>query len=184
MVRAAPRISALFVAGALSLGTSAAHAQSAAQPAAVAPAPAPAAVTPAPAPEGAPEAAPTPAYAAPAPPPHHTSHTARDVGWISLGIGSAAAVAAIVTSIVALHDDSVRKSHCDAQHVCDAEGFNANSQLDSVLAFNAAAWAVAVVGVGVGLTLVLTHPADRSSETAIVVAPNGTGAGLSLRSTF
>lgn len=181
MVRAAPRLSAVFVATALSLGATAAQAQSAApQPAAVAPAPStPAATSAAPS-----STAPTPAYAAPAPPPRHTSHTARDVGWISLGIGSAAAVAAIVTSIVALHDDSVRKSHCDAQHVCDAEGFNANSQLDSVLAFNAAAWAVAVVGIGVGLTLVLTHPADRSSETAIVVAPNGAGAGLSLRSTF
>lgn len=177
MVRAAPRLSALLVATALSLGVTRAHAQGAA------PEPAPAAPSPSTTP-AAPEAAPTAAYAAPAPPPRHRSRAARDVGWISFGIGSAAAVGAIVTSIMALNDASVRNAHCNAQRVCDSEGFGANSQLGSILGFNAAAWAVAAVGIGVGLALVLTHPVDGSNETAVVVSPNGSGAGVSLRSTF
>lgn len=177
MVRVGARTSALLVAMALSLGATRAHAQGAvSEPASAAPSPS---TTPATS-----EAAPTPTYAAPGPPPRHTSRTARDVGWISIGIGATAAVGAIVTSIMALHDDSVRKAHCDAQHVCDAEGFGANSQLGSILGFNAAAWAVAAVGIGVGLALVLTHPVNGSNETAVVVSPNGSGAGVSLRSTF
>jgi hypothetical protein len=117
--------------------------------------------------------------------PESRSHrTARTLGWISLAIGAEAAVVAVATSFMALHDKNERDANCDANKVCNATGVNDNSALDSLLGWNAAAYAVAAVGIGAGLVLLLSNPSDGAKQTAVVVSPNGAGAGVSLRSAF
>jgi hypothetical protein len=143
-----------------------------------------AAATPLPTPEPTPSPAATPApvYAAPSREARNR-RMARYVGWISLGVGIEAAVFAAITSFMALHDKNGRDAHCDASKVCDATGLADNSQLGAILGWNAAAYAVAAIGIGTGLVLILSNPSD-AKQTAVVVSPNGAGAGVSLRSAF
>jgi hypothetical protein len=157
------------------------------------PAPAPAA-TPAPAlaPAPAPEttaAAPAPAPTqepAPAPAEHtsSSSRTGRTLGWISLSVGAEAAIIAIVTSFMMLHDKSVRDADCNAQKVCSPDGYSANTTLDALTWWNATAYGVAAVGLGAGAFLLLTNPPARERSTAVLITPNASGASLSLRSPF
>ncbi|HEY8040388.1 MAG TPA: hypothetical protein VIF15_11370 [Polyangiaceae bacterium] len=110
----------------------------------------------------------------------HGRQHARTLGWISLAVGSEAAVVAVATSFVMLHDQSQRDSNCDAHKVCSQPGFDANSNLAVMGGWNAGAWVVAAVGLGVGAYLLLTNPADDTHQTAIGVSPGG----LTLRSHF
>jgi hypothetical protein len=190
MTRAAPSISALLAAISIAVQTSPAYAQEAAPAPGTGTAPAAeSATTPATTPETTPATPPPaseqPSYATPTrKPPPHKSRAARDIGWIALGIGAEAAAAAIVTSIVIMHDKSVRDANCDAQKVCNTNGFGAASQLNSLTVFNTVAWGVAAIGVAAGLALVIANPIDDSKRTAFVVSPNGSGAALSLRGAF
>jgi hypothetical protein len=108
----------------------------------------------------------------------------RMAGWISIGIGSSAALIALGTSIVMLHDKSVRDSDCDANKVCSPSGLTANNELGQMAGWNVGAFAVAAVGLGVGAFLILTNPSDREMGTQVGIAPTGSGTGFVLRSTF
>ena len=112
----------------------------------------------------------------------------RTAGWIFVAVGAEAATVALVTSVMLLHDNSVRSSECNAQKACSVDGVDANSRIRSLVNWNAGAWAVAAVGLGAGAYLVLSNPrhADQAgaTRTAIGVAPNGSGVGLDLRSSF
>ncbi|MGA7119766.1 MAG: hypothetical protein WBY94_06695 [Polyangiaceae bacterium] len=109
----------------------------------------------------------------------------RTWGWIVLGgVGAPAGLVAIGTSVAMLIDNSTRNSNCNAAKVCSPTGFTANSDLATLSGWNAAAWGLAAVGLGLGAYLVLTHHADRATETQVGVAPNGSGASFTLRTSF
>ncbi len=110
-------------------------------------------------------------------------HLARSVGYVSLGVGAVAGAVAIGTSVLMLGDKSDRDANC-TDKVCNAEGVTANSRLADLGGWNAGAWAVAVLGAGAGAFLLLTNPADPERGTAVGVSPTGSGAGLTLRSSF
>lgn len=103
----------------------------------------------------------------------------RAIGWYAIGLGAASGLVAIGTSIMMLHQQSIRNADCDAQKVCSADGIGAAQQLDRLAGWNVGAYVVAAVGLGVGTILVLTHPKSGTSE-AINVTPTG----LELRGTF
>lgn len=109
---------------------------------------------------------------------------ARMDGWMLIGVGGAAGLIAIGTSIVMLHDASVRSDNCDASKVCNSAGLSANNEISQLSGWNIGAFAVAAVGLGVGAFLVLTHPSDKEMGTQVGIAPTGTGTGFVLRSTF
>jgi hypothetical protein len=115
---------------------------------------------------------------------HGERQMRRFVGWISLAVGADAALLAIVTSGMMLHESSIRSSDCNSQKVCSADGIAANGKLGSLAAWNGAAWAVAVVGVGVGAFLLITNPSDKSLKAEVGVGQTGTGDGLLLRGSF
>ena len=136
------------------------------------------------------EAAPVPASASPGhsaasetPDERHSRHAARRVGWIAVGIGTAGGLLALGTSILMLEDKSTRDSGCTSK-VCSTAGFTANGQLSDLGPWNAGAWVVAAAGLGVGAYLLLTNPSDSSQGTQVGVGPTGSGAGLTLRSSF
>jgi len=122
--------------------------------------------------------------ATPAAPPADEGSIARGYGWVSVAIGAQAAVVAIATSFIMLHENGLRSDGCNEQKVCSGTGLDANGKLDALAPWNAGAWAVAVVGVGVGAYLVLSNPPGSSKQTAVGVGPNGSGMGLNLRSRF
>lgn len=109
---------------------------------------------------------------------------ARMWGWISIGVGSAAGLIAIGTSIVMLHDQSVRDGNCNADKSCNGTGFAANNELSQMVGWNIGAYAVAAVGLGVGAFLILTHPSDKEMGTQVGVGQTGSGSGFILRGSF
>ena len=127
------------------------------------------------------------------PPPqeHRSGSTARDIGWISIGLGGAAGAIAVGTSVLMLRHAAVRGSECDAQRVCTQDGLDANTGIRSLSGANAASWMVAAAGVGVGAVLLLTHPlnesrkeGDQPSGGARTTSLGVTPGGLTLRSEF
>jgi len=141
------------------------------------PAPAPAAATLASAPSD-------PPVTWKEPPAERSSRNLRNAGWASLAVGGTAAVLAIGSSIVMLSDAGVRSRDCNAQKVCSSPGLNANLELGSNAAPNAALWAVAISGVAVGAYFVLTNPPAKAGATAVGIAPNGSGPSLAVRGLF
>jgi hypothetical protein len=120
------------------------------------------------------------------PPPAPRKHggPGQTLGLVSLSIGGAAGALAVITSIMMLHDKSVRDDGCNAQKVCTPDAYGANQTLANLGGWNAGAYAVAAVGLVAGTVLVIAFHGDRTPSTAVVVAPNAGGAGLALRSTF
>jgi hypothetical protein len=120
------------------------------------------------------------------PPPSQppSRHNERTFGWLSVAVGAEAAVLAVVTSGMMLHEKSVRDGNCDAQKVCTQPGFDANRTLGSLGGWNAAAWIVAAAGLGVGGFLLWKDPADGGQHAAIIVAPTGSAVSLGVRSRF
>jgi hypothetical protein len=134
-----------------------------------------------------PAAAPTPAAPPPSSEPpaeRHSNRTLRSVGWISLAIGAGAAVVAVGTSLLILHEKGVRSDNCDANKVCVLDGSDANNSIGSNVGWNTASWIVAAVGVGAGAFLLLTNPKEPSRSAAVGVSPAGSGLGLSFRGAF
>jgi hypothetical protein len=107
----------------------------------------------------------------------------RAVGWFSIGFGASAGLVALGTSLMMLHQSDLRNAGCNAAKVCTPDGLNANSQLDGLAGWNVASYVAAVAGLGIGTILILTNP-KNDRKTAVEVSPNGSGAGLFLRSTF
>jgi hypothetical protein len=125
-----------------------------------------------------------------------SNKTVRYAGWIVVAVGAQAAIFAVATSFLMLHENSERSSDCNAQKICTADGIDANTKLGETSAFNAVSWVVAAAGIGVGTYLVLTNPpsADGSKPSsasskpspsaAIGVGSTGAGMGLNFRSQF
>ena len=101
-----------------------------------------------------------------------------------MGVGTSAGFVAAVTSVIMLHDKSVRDAHCDASKACSPAGLNADAGIANTSGWNIGTWALAAVGLGVGAFLLLSNQGDLQPETQIGVAPIGSGGGLSLRSGF
>lgn len=105
--------------------------------------------------------------------------TNRTLGWIAVAVGGEAAAAAIVTSLVMLHQNDVRNREC-TNKVCSASGYDANAQLSQLGTWNAMAYVVGAVGLGAGIFLLLTNPAEKAQRTAVGVTPGG----LTLQGSF
>jgi hypothetical protein len=114
----------------------------------------------------------------------HAGHTARTVGWISIAIGAEAAVVAVVTSAMALHEKGVRDDNCDAAKVCNRTGFDANATLGTLFDWNTVSWIVAVAGLGVGTVLVLTNRPVKNDQVAVTLGPTPGGAAVGLTGRF
>jgi hypothetical protein len=113
---------------------------------------------------------------------HGSSAYPRAIGWYSIGIGAGAALIAVGTSIMMLHQADLRRNDC-TNNVCSADGITANNQISALSGWNVGSYIVAAAGLGIGTILVLTNP-KNDQQTALAVSPNGSGAGLTLRSTF
>jgi hypothetical protein len=113
-----------------------------------------------------------------------SSRTARTYGWVGVGVGAEAAVAALVTSVIILHDKSVRDANCSTEKICSQAALDANQDIGLLEGWNAGAWIVAAAGLGIGAYLILTEPADGGQRTAVAIGPIGSGTGLALRSSF
>ena len=88
----------------------------------------------------------------------------RTGGWILLGFAGVGAAIAGGTSYLMVHQKSVRDDNCDAQKQCTTVGFNANTKLRHLEAWNVGAFVAAGVTAGVGTLLVVTHPKKRRQE--------------------
>lgn len=113
-----------------------------------------------------------------------SSRTARTYGWVGVGVGAEAAVAALVTSVMILHDKSVRDANCSTEKICSPAGLDANQDIGLLEGWNTGAWIVAAAGLGIGAYLILTEPADGGQRTALAIGLIGSGTGLGLRSSF
>jgi|HubBroStandDraft_2_1064218.scaffolds.fasta_scaffold204692_2 hypothetical protein len=112
-----------------------------------------------------------------------SSHTTRNFGWAGLGIGADAAIVAVGTSFVILHDKSVRDGNCNAEKVCSPSGLAANEDIATLADWNTGAWILAALGIGIGGILLLTDHAGSSQHAAITVHV-GSGADLGIESSF
>jgi hypothetical protein len=112
-----------------------------------------------------------------------SGRAARVLGWVSLSLGAEAAIVAVTTSFLLLHEKNVRDAECDAQKICSQRGLDANSTIASLVPWNTASWIVAAAGIGGGAVLLLTHRPD-TRQTAMGVAPSAGGLDLKLWSTF
>jgi hypothetical protein len=106
------------------------------------------------------------------------------VGWVSLAVGAEAAVAAIVTSVMLVHQKSLLDGQCNSDKICSQSGLDAAGAISSLKPWNTGTWIAAAVGLGAGAALVWTSQPDQPAATAITVMPEGSGAGLGLRSAF
>jgi hypothetical protein len=115
---------------------------------------------------------------------HRSGGMARAYGWFSVAVGTLGLGVAATTSGLMLHQKSKRDADCDAARVCSQDGINANSQLAALSGWNAGAFVVAAAGLGVGAFLLITSSADGEKQTALGVAPTGSGGGLNLKGSF
>lgn len=113
--------------------------------------------------------------------PHRTR---RILGWISLAVGAEAAVIAVTTSFMLLHEKSVLNDNCDAHKQCSAAGLDAAGAITETVPWNTGSWIVAAAGVGIGTVILLTSRSDSGKDTALSVSPTPRGATLGLRSQF
>jgi hypothetical protein len=138
----------------------------------------------------APATAPTPPAATQPPasdgsdPGRDPHHMRRVLGWVSLSIGAEAAVIAVVTSGMIEHQKGIRDDGCNAQKVCNLDGFNAANTISTITPWNTATWFVAAAGLGVGTVLLLISQPRSEQRTAITLSPESSGLQLGLRSTF
>jgi hypothetical protein len=106
----------------------------------------------------------------PTPKPKGAGSPLRTVGFITGGVGAASLVAGSVIGVVALGRSATYRSHCDAQNLCDPDGFDAASDLRWMSPVST----VLVIGGAVllagGLVLWLTAP-KAAASTGLVPAP-------------
>jgi|HubBroStandDraft_6_1064221.scaffolds.fasta_scaffold1500892_1 hypothetical protein len=124
------------------------------------------------------------AGAASPPLPHDGRATRRTLGWVSLAVGAEAAIVAIVTSGMLVHEKSILDAQCDAQKLCSPAGLDAAGSISSLTPWNTGTWVAAALGVGAGAALLLTGRPDAPGSTAITWTPDGAGPGVGVRSRF
>jgi hypothetical protein len=122
--------------------------------------------------------------AAAAPSSRPAARTARALGWVALSVGAEAAIVSAVTSVVLLHEKSVRDDSCNAAKACSQRGLDANSTIDTLVPWNTAAWIVTALGLGAGGYLVLSHRPEKARGTGIAVSPSPSGVTVEIRSAF
>jgi hypothetical protein len=108
----------------------------------------------------------------------------RMIGWISLAIGAEAATIAVATSLLIEHQKSIRDDGCNAQKVCNSDGFAAVGTIDTITPWNTGSWFVAAAGLGAGIVLLLASPPQHERQTTVSLSPVSSGIDLSVRSTF
>jgi hypothetical protein len=113
-----------------------------------------------------------------------TSRTMRTLGWIGISVGAEAAIVAVGTSALLLHEKQVRDADCNARRICSSAGVDANGTIGTLVGWNTAAWVVTAAGLAAGGILLAISWRDAQRTTAITVAPTGSGVGLGVRSSF
>lgn len=108
----------------------------------------------------------------------------RVLGWVAVAIGAEAAIVSAVTSVILLHQKSVRTDNCNGAKECPQRGLDANSTIDSLVPWNTGAWIVTALGLGAGGYLLLTHRPQTPQRTVIAVSPSPSGIGVALGGTF
>jgi hypothetical protein len=121
-------------------------------------------------------AAPSPVVGASAPAaPADESNRLRTAGWVMGGVGVAGFVGAAITGVLVVNDKSAADQNC--MPVCNGTGASAVNGGKTLLAVNAAAWALGFAGVGAGATIILLGGRHGATPVGSVIAKVAPGPG-------
>jgi hypothetical protein len=132
-----------------------------------------------------PSAAPSASAAPPPPPPPASGSGLRTGGFVTLGIGAAALIAAGVTGAMVLGRRADANAACPevgGVHTCDSKYADQLASDKGLVIGNTVAWGVGIAGVGVGAVLLILSTRSHGKPSAVTVAPLvvAGGGGLSL----
>jgi hypothetical protein len=103
----------------------------------------------------------------------------RIAGFVSAGVAAAGLGAAIATGVVAMQKKSVVDANCNPAPVstCNQTGFDAAQTGKTLIAANAASWAIAAVAAGAGITLIVLgrSPAEKKAARLFVTVRTSGG---------
>jgi hypothetical protein len=120
-----------------------------------------------------------------APPPGGGGMSTMQVAGIVVGgAGVVGLGVAVVTGLILPGKQSTVDDHCDANKLCDAEGYDAAQSGETLSAVNTAAWIAGGIATGVGVTLFFLGNDGDKPSTALAVSPLRGGAGASLTTRF
>ena len=139
---------------------------------------------------GAPAARPSPAATSTAtrpeapPPGRGGMSTTRVAGLVVGGAGVVGLGVAVVTGLILPGKKSTVDEHCDANKLCDREGYDAAQSGQTLSTVNTAAWIAGGIATGVGATLFFLGDGGHEPSAAVAVSPLRGGAGASLTMRF
>ena len=122
------------------------------------------------------------AIVAPVAPP--ASQTRRTLGWISAGVGVAGLATAGVTALVLNSKQNTVDAHCDANRVCDEQGFDAARSGKRLEPLYVGAWIVGGAGVATAAVLFATTRSTEASRVRVSAGALPGGASLSVAGGF
>ncbi len=125
---------------------------------------------------------PPPPVAQPAEP-RVVSSTQKTVGWVLLGVGSAAVVTGGVLALLARGDDSDAAAQCrpDRVTLCGPAGVELGESARSKATWAGVSAGAGLLALGAGVTLLLTAPtSDATADIALAATASADGGGLSL----
>jgi hypothetical protein len=126
--------------------------------------------------------APPPPVAQPAEP-RVVSSTQKTVGWVLLGVGSAAIVTGGVLALLARGDDSDAAAQCrpDRVTLCSPAGVELGKSARSKATWAGVSAGAGLLALGAGVTLLLTAPtSDATADIALAATASADGGRLSL----
>ncbi|MBW2524564.1 MAG: hypothetical protein JRI23_10325 [Deltaproteobacteria bacterium] len=135
--------------------------------------------------------APPTAASTPGPPPDSVPGGSTDgpmgpqhiAGWVTLGVGAAGMITALVATAVLLDKKEVVEANCEGS-LCNDAGFAEAEDVPTLNWVGSVGFGVGVAGLAAGALLLLTAPAPSSAEVAgwrLRAAAPGAALGLSLR---
>ena len=138
------------------------------------------------APEPTPMAVPPPAPAAAE---GDEGRTQRTVGWVLLGVGSAAVVTGGVFALLARSDDNDAAAECrpDRTSLCNPAGVELGESAKTKATLAGVSAGVGLAALGAGVTLLLTAPtgsSGASSELALRASPLVGGGAMTFSATW
>jgi hypothetical protein len=110
------------------------------------------------------------------PPPKHSSRTA---GWVVGGLGVAGLGVGAVAGILTLGKKGTVDDNCNANKLCNAEGYDAAQSGKTLGMVTTAGLIAGTIGVGVGAYLLLSR--DTSSGAAVTAGFSADGPALAFR---
>lgn len=99
----------------------------------------------------------------------------KTLGWILAGVGAGSGVAAVVTSVLLIHDKNVVDSNCPNKACVNQTGLDAATSGKTLAVVNAVTFAGAALGLGFGAYFVLSGPRTRRAVAfAATAGPTST----------